>query len=206
LYAVYQALPRNAADPLLRRLGWVTAGAFLANTLWAVETVLSGITLLSAGIMFAMLACLIRAVVVLADREYTFTAGQKYLAAAPLSALAAWITAATILNVTSLLVELGIEAGESAGAVGAAVIAVGVTVATIVVARTQGNPWYALVFCWALAGVAAASLEPARREPAITMVALLGVAVVATAAMLTIRRNRRVARWFGAGPPRPTHA
>jgi branched-subunit amino acid transport protein len=206
VYAVYQALPRNAVDPLLRRLGWATAGAFLANTLWAVETVLSGVSLLSAGIIIAMLACLIYAVVTLADRDYTLSTGQKYLVAAPVSALAAWITAATIVNIASALVGSGVEAGESAGVMGAVVIAVGAAVATAVVARTQGNPWYSLVFCWALAGIAAASLEPARREPTITVVAVAGIAAVAAAAFLTLRRGGRIARWFGTGSAGSTHA
>ena len=33
-YAAHQALPRQAADPLYRRIGWLTAGLFLTGTLW----------------------------------------------------------------------------------------------------------------------------------------------------------------------------
>ena len=36
VYAVYQALPANRENPLLRRIGWYTAGAFACTGLWSV--------------------------------------------------------------------------------------------------------------------------------------------------------------------------
>ncbi len=35
-YAIYGALPANRENPLLRRIGWLTAGAFLCTGLWSV--------------------------------------------------------------------------------------------------------------------------------------------------------------------------
>ena len=35
-YAAYGALPANRESPLLRRVGWFSAGAFLLNGLWEV--------------------------------------------------------------------------------------------------------------------------------------------------------------------------
>lgn len=52
-YAVYQFGRSRRANPLLRRIGWATAGAFLFNTAWAIEVVTGGITLLSVAISFS---------------------------------------------------------------------------------------------------------------------------------------------------------
>src|SRR3712207_4028411 len=35
-YAAYQALPPNRDNPLLRRVGWFTAGAFFCTGLWSI--------------------------------------------------------------------------------------------------------------------------------------------------------------------------
>jgi hypothetical protein len=71
----------------------------------------------------------------------------------PLSALAAWLTAATIVNVAATLKYYGVDASEAAPLVAAAVIITGGSIAAVAVWRGSGNPWYALVFTWALAAI-----------------------------------------------------
>lgn len=196
-YALYQATPSKGADPLLRRIGWATAGAYLANTLWETETVLRGVTPVTPVIIVAMLVCLTVALVKLSRPDTDLGGWRRWIVAAPISGLAAWITAATIVNVASALKGLGIDGGTQAPAIGAAVIAAGVAVAVTVLIRNRGNPWFAAVFCWALVGVTAASLEPARLAPPVTIVAVGGIIAVAGAAVLTLRRSGAARHWFG---------
>src|ERR671911_1079792 len=56
-YAVYQALPANRHDPLLRRVGWFFAGAFFLNGLWEVLVPLRQPVLLQA-ILAGIFVCL----------------------------------------------------------------------------------------------------------------------------------------------------
>jgi hypothetical protein len=60
VYAVYQALPQQRTNPLLRRIGWWTSGAYGAATIWAI---LAGLNLswLTVLFMFTLFATLLGA-------------------------------------------------------------------------------------------------------------------------------------------------
>ncbi|TFI57701.1 hypothetical protein E2493_13715 [Sphingomonas parva] len=193
-YAVYQLLPGQRDNGLLARIGWASAGAFLGNAAWALYVQFVAVDAVSAAIIAFTLACLLSIYRALAEAR-AFSRGERFLVALPLSALAAWLTAATIVNIAAALVHHGVDAGESAPLVAAAIVLVGGAIAAAAIWRGRGNPWYALVFLWALAGIHAA--EAGRREvDAATLAA--GVLVLAvTLARLAGPANRR--HWLG-GP------
>ncbi len=155
-FAIYQFLPSKGDDPLLARLRWPAAGAFMGNAAWALYTQSFGLSAISVAIISFTLVCLLYAYRVFAEWDARLTRAQRWLAVLPLSALAAWLTAATIVNVAASLRFHGVDAGDAAPAISAAAVIVGGTIAAMALARGKGNLPYALVFLWALSGIYAA--------------------------------------------------
>ena len=145
-FAIYQLLPGKAGDPLLAKLRWPAVGAFIGNAVWALYTQTFGLSAISAVIIIFTLTCLLSTYRSFAGWEPAFTRPQRWLGVLPLSALASWLTAATIANIAAPLKYHGIEAGIAASAISAGVIVVGGAIAGAAIARGRGNPPYALVF------------------------------------------------------------
>lgn len=193
-YAIYQLLPLQRRNALLAKIGWASAGAFLGNALWALHAQLSGLSVVSSLIIIFTLLCLLSVFRALVERGLTLSTGEKYLVALPLSALAAWLTAATIVNISASLKYHGITV-EDGGLVAAAVVIIGGLIAAATVWSGKGNPWYATVFLWALAGIhAAAGAE--QNLIRLAVMAAAGFVVVATVVRLTSGRNWR--HWMGS--------
>ena len=76
----------------------------------------------------------------------------------------------------------------------AGLIVVGGLIAAAAVVGSRGNPWYALVFCWALLAI---YFRGGQEAQAIAMACIVaaGLVVAAATAGLRITANRR--RWFG---------
>lgn len=155
-YAIFQALPSQRSNPVHGPLRLAAAGAFLGNAIWALSTQISGFTGLSAIIIFATLACLLRAFHALAAWSQGFTALERWCVILPLSALTSWLTAASIVNVAASLQYYGVDGGETAPLISASVLILGGVIASVALVRSKGNPPYALVFLWALAAIFAA--------------------------------------------------
>ena len=81
------------------------------------------------------------------------TQGERWFAALVLSALAAWLTAASIVNISATLAYYGVGGGFAYPLAAAAMVAIGGIIASLAIVRSRGNPWYALVFCWALLAI-----------------------------------------------------
>ena len=193
-YAIYQALPARSDDLLVRKLGWLPAGAFLGNTLWALYVQLVDIGPVSALIIIGTLLCTLAAVVTFANWRPSFTTSQQFCAVAPLSALAGWLTAATIVNIASVLVFLDVELPAPV-TIAAATVFFGSLIVAFALLRTGGNPWYAATFLWALIGVIAAAPEEAQ----LLRLATIGsAAIVAGAALFGLFARRGLERYFRA--------
>lgn len=192
LFAIYQALPGQRNDALVAQLRWPAAGAFLGNALWAAYTQVAGLTVISVAIIACTLLCLLTAYRRISDWKPRFTTGQRWLAVLPLSALAAWLTAATIVNIAAALRFHGVEL-ENGAVVTALVVLVGGIIAAAALIRGGGNPPFALVFLWALAAIYASGGQQAGVVAASTAAAAL---LVVAGALLGLRRTG-ASRWFG---------
>lgn len=192
-YAIYQILPSQKPNMLLARIGWASAGAFFGNAMWALYAQLSGLDVLSSLIIIFTLLCLLSVFRALVDPG-SLSVGEKYLVALPLSALAAWLTAATIVNVSASLKYHGLTL-DDAGLAAAAVVIVGGLIAAATLWSGRGNPWYAAVFLWALAGIHAAAGD---EQDLIRLATIIsgGLVTVATIVRLAARRNWR--HWNGS--------
>jgi hypothetical protein len=193
LFAIYQALPSQRNNALVAQLRWPAAGAFLGNALWAAYTQVAGLSFISALIIIFTLACLLTAYRRISDWAPPFTTGERWLAVLPLSALGAWLTAATIVNITAALRFHSLVLESGGALVTAIVVLVGGIIASKALLSGRGNPPYALVFFWALAGIYASGGQEAR----VVALATLVSAVIVLIGMLLGLRRSDAARWFG---------
>ena len=188
LYAIYQALPGQATRTIHRRIGWLAVSAAAANALWTPVFVLAGeygtasfqpaFIFLSLAIMAWLLVTLITIFVRIRNAQVDLTTTDKALVQVPFYGYFAWITVATVANVTLSLITLGWE-GTQAGplwSVVAIVAAVLIASGVILYSRASwGTVAYLAVLVWAFVGVylgnSAASM-------------LVGVVALAAAAIL----------------------
>jgi hypothetical protein len=161
-FALFQLLPAQRRNALLAPLRWPAAGAFLGNSLWAAYTQIFGLSAISAAIILWTLTCLLVIYRRISSWDAKPATAEIWFVVVPLSALAAWLTAASIVNIGASLRFHGIEASVAAvPLIGAAVLLLGGAIAALAVARGNGNLAYAATFLWALAGIYAAGGQAA---------------------------------------------
>lgn len=192
VFAIYQALPARRGNELLASIRWPAAGAFLGNALWAAYTQVFGLSVISAAIIIFTLVCLLAIYRRFAAWQPGFNRSERWFVVLPLSALAAWLTVATIVNIAAALRFHGVEAGGAAPAIGATVVIVGGIIAGAALISGQGNPPYALVFLWGLAAIYASGGQENGLIAAATAVAAL---LVIGGTIVGLRRGGTV-RWF----------
>lgn len=186
-YAIWQALPGNRDRPLLRRIGWASAGAFALDTAWVLAARF-GPYWSTLAIILGVLACALAALVELTRSRRALSRSEYWFALVPLSLLAGWITIATFANAGSFYRTLA-EGRVPVTAWSIAVLAAAVVAAAILVRRADGNPWYAGPIVWGLAAVAAANAGPAGNA-VVAAAAGVGGAVVLVVAGLALRQAR----------------
>lgn len=106
VFVVYQALPSQRGDEQLARIGpWFKAGA-AANALWmfAWHQEWIGVTLL---LMVVLLVTLVRVYRLLDIVDATASTFSRWIVQLPFSVYLAWISVATIANVSALQSALG---------------------------------------------------------------------------------------------------
>lgn len=190
VFAVVQALPARRDDPLFAAVRLPAAGAFLGNALWAAYTQVYGLALPSVVIILATLGCLIACYRQFACWPHPLTPVQRWAAVVPLSALASWLTVASIVNVAATLRFYGVEGGTIAPSIAAGVLIVGGLIAAVAIVRSWGNLAYAAVFLWALAAIYAAGGQQAG---AVAFAAALDAALVISAVALALLRRAEAA-------------
>src|SRR5690606_23926694 len=121
LFALYQVLPTQRRNRLLQAVRWPAAGAFTGNAIWALYTQSFGLSLISSAIIVFTLGNLLVILHRFAGWREGFSGGERWLTVLPLSALAAWLSAATIVNIAASLRFHGVDAGAGAPLIAAAV-------------------------------------------------------------------------------------
>jgi hypothetical protein len=195
-YSIYQLLPAQQDSLLLARIGWASGGAFLGNAMWALYAQLFGLAFPSAMIIAFTLLCLLFIYRIIVRSPAAFTRGEHLFVVLPFSALAAWLTAATIVNIAAVLVYHGLNVGDAAPLVAASIVIVGGSMASAAVWGGRGNPWYSLVFLWALAGIHGGN---AGEHDGLVAATVLAGILVAGAALARLAHAEDRARWFRAG-------
>jgi len=195
VFALLQFTTAGRDSALFAALRWPAAGAFLGNALWATWVQLGDIDAVSTLIIFGSLVSILMAYRRIASWTSPFTAAERWGAILPLSALAAWLTAASIVNVAATLRYYGVDAApDVAPIISAAIVVVGGLIAAAALARSKGNPPFALVFFWALAAIFAAGGQEANEVAVATAVAALLVIIGAALGW----RDRGARHWSGS--------
>lgn len=192
LFAIFQALPSERGPGLVTRLRWPAAGAFLGNGIWAAYVQIAGISPMSVLIIVLTLSSLLVAFRRLTAWRQSYTTSEKWCAVVPLSALTAWLTVATTVNVAASLSFSGVDAGDAAAVISAAIVLVAGCIAAAVLHRSKGSPAYALVFLWALAAIFASGGSQATLVGAAAVVAAVMVLAGALSGVRWSSRGRTV--------------
>lgn len=198
LYAVWQALPAQRNNPLLDKIGWYSAVALAAQGAWATYTQWANLTVISAIIISVSLGALLAILRALVAVRRRFTKGERWLVVPVFSALAAWLSAASIVNIAATLTYYGVGGGEPLPLLAALIIMLGGIIAALAVWRSRGNPYYAGVFCWALLAIYFRGGQESSWIAAACAVSALAV-IYAMLAKLSDRADRH--HWLGDGAP-----
>ena len=160
-FGIWQALPANWGDPLLRRVGWVALALFAGNVLWEARVPRRGLDWASVAIISAEL--ILALWLLLAISGAGLSGGEWWLVAFPFGLFAGWVSAATFVNLSSTMVrahadgpvaDTGADPRRPAVALGL----IGAAVVLGLVMSILSGAWpYALAVAWALGGIALAN-------------------------------------------------
>lgn len=152
IYAIYQALPGQRANPRLRAIGWLFILSCLANSSW-IFAWHYGLYPLSLLIMLVMLGSLITIYVRLYPSFNVASTAERWTTHIPFRIYLGWITVATIANATIVLYDLGWQ-GTPLGADdwAAFLIFVGTLIGLFFALRLR-DVAYTLVLVWAFIGI-----------------------------------------------------
>ena len=201
LFAVYQALPANRGNPVLRRVGWPVAGAFLCTGLWSVFVPLRQFGFAQA-MLLGIFAFLLVAYLRLARSEAgTLGRMERWLVAPMVGVFLGWVTAANAVSLTSEAVRRGLVEGGGTGEVligSALLISGGLLAAAITRAGRAGPPQgyaiFALTVLWALVAVVIAQYDASPLTTGAAVAAAVPVLAVLLRSGPTSPRARRAAR------------
>ena len=211
-YALFQSPLLAREAPLLRRVGWYTAGAFAATSAWAALVSLAdrgpylptSLAVLTAGaeplawaiaicsaVTWALLGLVLRG---LAQHVHPFTLGEHLFVVMPLSLYAGWVTVLTAVNYGGAMLASGVVVvsimSPHRAVAGLLVLAAGGMCTSEVVAA-RGNPWYALGAVWGLLGITASNWRFDKGHNILSIAGIIGSIVVLIAAAIRVALLRR---------------
>ena len=186
-FTVFQALPSQRQNPVLRKVGYLPALSGVLNSVWIVfwHYEQFPLTLL---VMAALLVTLILTYVRFGIGRAKVSTAVKWMTHIPFSVYLGWITVATVANVTQFLYMNNWDGfGISALAWGVIMLIVGAIVAGAVI-FTRRDIAYTMVIVGAYVGIVV------KQTPTPTIAATAGIVAALVAVMLIIvrvmRRNR----------------
>ena len=206
IYAVYQMLPANRENLLLRRVGWFSAGAFLLNGVWSLVFPARAF-LLAQGVILAVFLCAGAAFLLVsrANREHGTNLAERWLVALPLGLLFGWITGATFVGFATTLAGIGVlNGGFGEAALGAGILLVGGLTAAAAIRAAKNDPWqsavaYSAAVLWALVAVVVNQYDASLLT---TGAAVIAAILVVLAFLVTFRRGDQPRSSGGSASPR----
>ena len=150
-YAVWQALPRNAGDPLLAQIAWPSVVAISGCGLWIIASSAdwkwASVAIIAVSAATLTLA-LIRLVPVRAELK------ARVFVWWPLSLLAGWLTIASAINILTVLTATGLIGGTSAVIAGYVGVGAVVVVALLVLEKRPkpfpGRTFWSFAFLYSV--------------------------------------------------------
>ncbi len=188
-YTVLQWVPSQAGSPRQRRAGWWVAASMVLNAGWLLVTQ-QGWLWASVVVIVALLAVLVRVLLVLHREPRTGGLVESVVVDGTLGLYLGWVAVATCANVTATLVESGVEPGPAVAQLLAVGVLLVVAAVGVLAARSLGGRVaVAAAMAWGLAWIAVGRTGDEPRSTA-TAVAAVAVAVVVLAAVVPAVRDR----------------
>lgn len=187
-YAVEQARPSRQALQLLDDLTPALTAAFAGFVLWLAAAGL-GLVWLSIAIFLAMLAALIRALMLLTERGGELPRSTRTLAGTAIGLYAGWSTVAVWVNLAAALTDSGLDPRAPRWQL-PVLLGAGAT-ALLGTARLRAPVGYVAALLWGFGGVATGAYRCGESGLA-TLALLSGGAVLATA---VAARRPSLASW-----------
>lgn len=190
-FAVHHARPSRAGDPMMRRVGWFAAAAYLGQGLWS-RTAELGQLALTETVVAATLVAAVLAYRPTVTRPADLDRAAVRLVRAPLALHLGWLTLAAILTTTEALRAAGagdLLLGPTVWSVVLLVVA-GVIAGAVTLLR-PGSLAFPGAIVW---GLVAVVVEQAPTSTPIAVTAAAAAAVVAAAAARTAGSPARSGR------------
>lgn len=192
-YAIYQALPAQRENELLRRIGFYTAAAYFGVSLWLVTASLR-LVWPTVAVFFLLIGVpLLLAFIQLIRYHAPRSMAENFLVVLPISVFFGWTTAAVIVNVSTALKDTGFDNVLFSDQTWAIVmLIIGTLIGAFVTWVSRGNYWYGLAIVWALVGIVVANLTRTTNVP-VVLTAAVGAVVVGLVLLVAWLSNRRQA-------------
>lgn len=186
-FVVYQALPSQRDNALIKSITWPFVISNFANTLWLV--LFQGEQfLLSVPVMLFILGSLLT-IYLRMGMGKAVSRATYWLVQVPFSIYLAWITIATIANVSQTLYAAGYTDLGLGGATWSAImIGIGTLIISAVVIHGRGNIPYALTTIWAVAGIYIGQSE---RSALVGGTAIAAIVVIIAVLGISLWQNRK---------------
>lgn len=194
-YAVWQLLPRQAAAPRQRLVGYWVAASLVLNAAWILSVQFDQLAL-SCVVIVVLLAVLARMFLLLVDGRPAGVV-EAIVLDATMGLYLGWVSIATAANLTAGLTTAGFDGfgwGQDVWAV--IVLAVAALVGVLLAIRGRGRLAPAASLTWGLAWVAVSRTtgELVSQPAMIAAIVAAAVVVIATVAIRIAARTSRPAR------------
>lgn len=185
-YTIWQWLPQQASDRRHRAIGWLAAVSMVLNAAWLLVTQQGW--LWASVVVIVALALTLGLLVRRLQENASYGHVETVLVDGTFGLYLGWVTVATVANVTTTLIESGIDpSGIVAEVLGVVVLAVAAGLG-VLFARRLGARWaVAVAMAWGLGWIAWGRLADEPRSALVGLAAVVA-ALVVLSAVARIRR------------------
>ena len=152
VFAIYQALPAQRANPRLQATGWWISLGGLANIAWIFLWQYEHFALTLVA-MLTLLGTLIVTYIRLGIGKSKVHASETWLVRVPFSLYLGWITVATVANITEVLDYAKWNGFGIAPEIWMGIVLLAVLAITVLMIINRRDLVFTLVILWALVGI-----------------------------------------------------
>ncbi len=187
--AVWQALPDQKFNRALENVGWNLAGIGAINAVWQVWVPINGFDWVSSLLVAAALAIGVAGLMRLRGDDL-LSRMDSLMVFAPLALVTGWLSAACVVDFTSLLVAGGYDFSPANVEVSAGFLVALIAFGGVMTYLSESLTYCAAVV-WALAWVAMGNLFR-DHEPVMVTTAIVGMAAVAMVCLWSLTHHHEV--------------
>ncbi len=190
LFGVWQMLPANADDPVLRRIRPAAAAGFALSAAWMIVFPMQ-LFWVALAVIWLDLACLLYCAEVLSRTRHASPGGARWPALLPLSLQAGWLSLAAFLNLAQVIVAYRLLPLENMLPWSLVLLVAAGVLLLVYNHRMSGNLAFALAAVWGLAAVYVKQSSHQLTGAPTAAVAAVVIAVILAAQTLWLLARRR---------------